>query len=100
LSQWVAAREPPVFVVELPAVPALAFAAEDEAQATSFSFAAWFKDALDNHLCAKKAGATRLDSPPRIRSATKEEERIYRNFAREFVDISDCFLFAPVSQTD
>jgi hypothetical protein len=52
----------PVFVVELPEVPKLAFAAEHEAQAMSFASTAWFRDALGNYLQAKASGATNGDA--------------------------------------
>jgi len=86
-----------IFVVELVEARLLAFEAAHEAQAASFAQATWFKSALLNYLCSKRAGRP-TDFRPRIRPATKEEETTYRAFAREFADMSGCFLFAPVSE--
>jgi hypothetical protein len=77
--------------------PLLAFEAAHAAQAASFAEATWFKNALLNYLCSRRAGRP-TDFRPQIRPATKEEEGIYRAFAREFADTAGCFLFAPVSE--
>ena len=87
----------PVFVVELVEAPVLAFEAAHETQAASLAQATWFKNALVNYLSSKRAGRP-TGFRPRIRPATKEEETTYRAFAREFADMSGCFLFAPVSE--
>lgn len=88
--------ELPVFVVELMEAPLLAFEAAHAAQAASFAQATWFKNALVNYLCSKRAGRP-TNFRPRVRPATREEETTYRAFAREFADTVGCFLFAPVS---
>ena len=89
--------ERPIFVVELIEAPLLAFEAAHAAQAASFAQAPWFKSALVDYLYSKRAGRP-TDFRPRIRPATKEEETTYRAFAREFSDMAECFLFAPVSK--
>jgi hypothetical protein len=89
--------ERPIFVVELMEAPLLAFEAVHAAQAASFAQATWFKNALVNYLCSKRAGRP-TDFRPRVRPATKAEEATYRPFAHEFADMSGSFLFAPVSE--
>jgi hypothetical protein len=93
----VRSRSTPTFVVELPGPLSFAFEAAHEAQAVAFADASWFTQALGDYLQSKPAGLSERDYVPRIRSATKEEISIYQDFAREFADMTDCLLFAPVS---
>jgi hypothetical protein len=87
----------PIFVVELPGPLLLAFEAAHDAQAVAFADAPWFTQALGDYLQSKPVGLSERDLAPRIRPATKEEMSVYRDFAREFADMTDCLLFAPVS---
>jgi hypothetical protein len=85
------------FVVELPGALLLAFEAAHEAEALALSKAPWFMEALGKYLRSKSNGLA-ADLLVRIRPATKEETSVYRDYAREFAELSDCFLFAPVQQ--
>jgi hypothetical protein len=87
-----------IFVVELKGARRLAFEAAHEEQASSFARTAWFNDALTRYFASKNAGRSEVDLKHAIRPATQEEESIYRDFAREFTDLTGCFLFAPVSK--
>ena len=90
-------RSSAVFVIELPEPLSLAFEAADEAQAVAFADSPWFIQALNEYLCSKQAGSSGKDFPSRIRPATKQEVSVYREFASEFADMTDCFLFTPIS---
>ena len=90
-------RPLPIFVVELPETLSLAFEAADEAQAVAFADSPWFIQALNEYLCSKQAELSGKDFPSRIRPATKQEVSVYRKFASEFADMTDCFLFTPIS---
>jgi hypothetical protein len=83
------------FVVELPGPLSLAFTAADEAEGLALSKAPWFAEALSKYLRSKSSGLTTYPLI-QIRPATKEETSVYRDYAREFAELSDCFLFAPV----
>jgi hypothetical protein len=84
------------FVIELPGAPSLAFEAAHEEDALALSNAPWFTDALAKYLRSKSSGLT-ADVSPRVRPATQEETAVYRDYAREFAEMADCFLLAPVS---
>lgn len=88
-------RIPIVFVIELPRMMSFAFEAANEAQAKSFANAAWFAAAVDNYLRSRSTGLPLQDFAPRIRPATDEELSVYRSFAREFADLTDCVLVVP-----
>jgi hypothetical protein len=90
-------RPLPIFVVELPKPLSLAFEAADEAQAVAFADSPRFMQALNEYLCSKQAGLCGEDFAFRIRPATTQEISVYRDFASEFADMTDCLLFAPVS---
>jgi hypothetical protein len=90
----IAARQ--TFVIELPGTLLLAFEAACEEEALALSNTPWFRDALAKYLCFKSSRST-ADVSPRIRPATKEETAVYRDYAREFAEMADCFLLAPVS---
>jgi hypothetical protein len=85
-----------IFVVELPGPLSLAFEAAHEAQAIAFAGAPWFARALRDYLQSKPARLSQPDFVPRIRPATEQETSVYREFAREFADMTGCFLFAPL----
>jgi hypothetical protein len=87
----------PIFVVELPGPLLFAFEAAQEAQAAAFTDAPWFTQALGDYLQSKPVGLSKRDFSLVIRPATIEETSIYQDFAREFADMTDCLLFAPVS---
>jgi hypothetical protein len=86
-----------IFVVELPGQRSLAFEAAHEAQAAAFADARWFTQALGDYLQSKPVGLSKRDLAPGIRHATIEEMSVYLDFAREFADMTDYLLFAPVS---
>jgi hypothetical protein len=90
----IAARH--TFVIEFPGAPSLAFEAAHEEEALALFNAPWFRDALAKYLCSKSSELSR-DFSARIRPATKEETAVYRDYAREFAEMADCFLLAPVS---
>jgi hypothetical protein len=90
----IAARQ--TFVMELPGARSLAFEAAHEEEALALSSAPWFLNALGKYL-PSKSSCLILDSPLGVRPATKEEAALYRDFAREFAEMTDCFLLAPVS---
>jgi hypothetical protein len=90
-------RIPIVFVIELPRMMSFAFEAANEAQAESFANAAWFAAAVDNYLLSRSTGLPLQDFAPRIRLAANEELSVYRSFAREFADLTDCVLVVPTS---
>jgi hypothetical protein len=85
-----------IFVVELPGPLSLAFEAAHEAQAIAFAGAPWFSRALRDYLQSKPVRLSQPDFVPRIRPATEQETSVYREFAREFADMTGCFLFAPL----
>ena len=64
---------------------------------SSFADAPWFTQALGDYLQSKPVGLSKRDFSLVIRPATIEETSIYQDFAREFADMTDCLLFAPVS---
>ena len=57
----------------------------------------WFKKALGDYLRSKPSEFSQQGSLPRIWPATKEEALVYQDFAKEFADMTNCFLLAPVS---
>jgi hypothetical protein len=85
-----------IFVAELPGSLSLAFEAACEAQALAFADAPWFARALSGYLQSKPIPLSLPNPAPRIRPATDEETSVYREFAREFAEMTGCFLFAPV----
>jgi len=86
-----------IFVVEMPGALSLAFEAAHEAQAAAFASAPWFTEALERYVHSKQIEIREQTSWVRLRPATSEEMSAYRDFAREFADMTDCFLFAPVA---
>lgn len=91
-----AVRERPIFVVELPGAPSLAFEAANEAQAVVFAGAPWFTEALSDYLHAKKTRPRAPELGLHVRVATSEETLVYRKFANEFAEMAGSFLLAPV----
>jgi hypothetical protein len=80
----------------MPGSPSFAFEAAHEAQAVTFANASWFTQALRDYRQSKLARLSPQVVAPRIRPATQEETSVYREFAREFADMTGCFLFTPV----
>jgi hypothetical protein len=85
-----------IFVAELTGSRSLAFEAAHEEQALAFAAAPWFARELRDYLQSKRVRLLQSDPVPRIRPATEEETSAYLEIAREFADMTGCFLFAPV----
>ena len=85
-----------IFVLDVLDKADFAFEAESLAQARELSEAPWFVQAVSafySRKCRERTNGT----VRRTRPATEAEASVYRDFADEFADRSDCFLIAHLS---